>query len=113
MDMRPYQVMFGGRMPYMTEENWLTVAERKEAKLQNENCQEDDEDSINLQARSEYEIDEPVQSSLLPGNRLLATNLTHTFVPTSFYLDMTYAEQFLSPSQDMGPPPPPPQPEQR
>ena len=53
MNMRPYQVMFGGRMPYMSESNWLTVAERKSAKFQNEDGESDDEDTVNLQAREE------------------------------------------------------------
>ena len=40
-------------MPYMTVDNQLTVDERKAAKLRNEDGTEDDEDSLNLQARFE------------------------------------------------------------
>ena len=73
--MRPYQVMFGGRMSNMTEENWLTVTEKKTAKLQNEDGQLDDEDSINLQSRLERSsIGESIGGTdSLPGSRVRST----------------------------------------
>ena len=53
MQMRPYQVIFNGRMLYTSEDSWLTVDERRSATLLNENGEVDDEDSINLEARIE------------------------------------------------------------
>ena len=109
MSMRPYQVMFGGRLPFMTEENWLTVAERKEAKIPNEDGSLDDEDSINFQARIERsDTGTPFRSSQLPGDLIRQGNLIRNFVPGSQQLvDFEYVDHFLSPSRDMGPLPQP------
>ena len=48
INMGPYQVMFGGRMPYMSYENWLAVDKRRTATLQNKGGEEDNEDSTIL-----------------------------------------------------------------
>ena len=98
MGMRPYQVIFGGRMPYMTTENWLTVSERKSAKLQNEDGKEDDEDSINLQARFEISnASEPIQSAHLPGNRIRTSNIMNSFIPGASAIDFSRVDQFYTP----------------
>ena len=53
IDLRPYQVISGGRILCITTENWLTISKKKLVKLQNRDGKEDDEDPINLQARFE------------------------------------------------------------
>ena len=96
--------MFGGRMPYMTEENWLTVEERKDAKLQNEDGEEVDEDSIDLQARFELsDTGVAIQSARLPGTRI-KQGLQKGFAPGAAHVDFEFADQFITPSRIMGPP---------
>ena len=92
--------MFGGRMPYMSEDNWLTLEERRTARLQNENGEEDDEDSINLEARFERSDAGipvgPVES--LPGSR--ARNGLAHFAPSAPNFHMDEAECIITPSRD-------------
>lgn len=98
--MRPYQVMFGGRMPNMTEENWLTVMERKTAKLQNEDGQLDDEDSINLQSRLERSsIGEPIGGTdSLPGSRVRRIT-ANTFTSGATSINFEHTRDFMTPSR--------------
>lgn len=68
MQIRPYQVMFDGCMSNMTEENWLTIVEKKTAKLQNKDEEIDKKDNINLQAHLEQSnLDEPIENATLSG----------------------------------------------
>lgn len=98
--MRPYQVMFGGRMSNMTEENWLTVTERKTAKLQNEDGQLDDEDSINLQSRLERSsIGESIGGTdSLPGSRVQRITAS-TFTPGAISINFEHTRDFMTPSR--------------
>ncbi len=54
MSMRPYQVMFDGKMPYLDDNTWLGLQDRGTAKLVNEDGEpSDNEKSIDFQVRIE------------------------------------------------------------
>ena len=83
-------------MPYMTEDTWLTLSERRMARLENENGEEDDEDSINLQARFERsDAGSPVVAASLPGTR--PRNALGSFTPAAPNTRIGEAEHLLSP----------------
>ena len=106
--MRPYQIMFGGRMPFMDASNWLTVMERQSAKPQIEDGFEDDKDSLNLQARFERtnnpEYSVGIQTASLPGHRLRRTLALKSFTPGLPSHDFQDIADLYTPSRTIPPP---------
>ena len=97
--------MFGDRMSYMSETYWLTVAERKSAKLQNEDDESDDEDIMNLQVKEErISTGERIQTFSLPGYRVRQLVAATELVPGLPNQNFHRIDKYFTPSRTIIPP---------
>ena len=91
-------------MSYMTESNWLTMNERQSAKLENEDGELDDKNTVNLQAREErVGTRERIQTASLPGHCVRRVVASKEFVPGLLKQDFRRIDSYYTPSRTINP----------